>query len=336
MRESFASAPGKVNLVLRSGPPAADGYHPLATVFETVNLREYLRARTRKRPGIGVETRVYDPPVSPAGTPKLNEAATESLAALPTERHLAVRAAKALQPLISQKWGPSAAGLQLTVHKTIPVAAGMAGGSADAAAALVAVNDLWELGLSPAQLEAVGRNLGADVPACLRGGWSFGTGRGDHLESFGEENPGSPHWWALAFAEEGLSTPAVFAKFDEMNLGAQALPTTAGHLGIDPALPAEQLAEHLRNDLAEAALRLRPELAEVGGCALACGALGWMVSGSGPTVAALAKNAAEAERIAAGWMETLEGGPLAGVAVTSGPSVGAKTEISLPDWTNRS
>ncbi len=334
MRETVASAPGKVNLVLRSGAPAADGYHPLTTVFEAVSLREYVVARTRKKPGVGVRTLAYTLPATGEGEPRLNEELTRDLRALTEQEHLAAKAGRALAPLVAAKWGPSAAGLELTVHKTIPVAGGMAGGSADAAAALVAINALWELGLTGEQLEILGRTLGADVPACLRGGWSVGEERGDHLTTLADPGEKPSHWWALAFFEEGLSTPAVFARFDQMELGQVALPEASQYTDQAGSYTGPQVASLLQNDLAPAAIRLRPEIQEVGQAAIGAGAQAWMVSGSGPTVAALADTRQEAVKIAESWLENAAGGgpKLRETAVAWGADAGARVETVPPKW----
>ena len=160
MREVRASAPGKVNLTLRVGAPTPDGYHPLVTVFEALNLRETVTVRTSKAPGVRVETIAYLPDGS------VDEATTRAMADVDPQTHLAVRAARVLQRLAAAgPWASTAAGLSIRVDKRVPVAGGMAGGSADAAAALVACNELWELGLGADQLETIGRTLGADVPA---------------------------------------------------------------------------------------------------------------------------------------------------------------------------
>lgn len=343
MREVVASAPGKVNLQLRVGHPGPDGYHPLLTVFEAISLREYVVARTRRQPGIVVDTLVYRPPAHD-GAPIFAPDLTRALADLPAEQHLAVRAAKALQPLAAARsaWGATSAGIHLTVHKTIPAAGGMAGGSADAAATLVAVNELWDLGLTGEQLAAVGRTLGADVPACLLGGTSVGVDRGDRLTELPPR--GAEHWWSLALCERGLSTPAVFREFDRLGLGAADLPAWAGAADRLQG-PAVDLAAEIVNDLAEAALSLRRGLARIGEAARAAGALAWMISGSGPTVAALAADRESAQRICAAW---LAGGtesardpaapdfePLGGTAVASGPAPGARVEGAAPVWITR-
>ena len=257
MREVRASAPGKVNLTLRVGAPTPDGYHPLVTVFEALNLRETVTVRTSKTPGVRVETIAYLPDGS------VDEATTRAMADVDPAPHLAVRAARVLQRLAAAgPWASTAAGLSIRVDKRVPVAGGMAGGSADAAAALVACNELWDLGLGDEQLHAIGRSLGADVPACLAGGIALGTGRGDHMSVLREGDEAGAeyqHHWVMLLAHEGLSTPSVFREFDRVDAaGAPALaeptPEEVAALCGEP----EELSHFLVNDLQAPALRLRP------------------------------------------------------------------------------
>ena len=322
MREVRASAPGKVNLTLRVGAPTSDGYHPLVTVFEALNLRETVTVRTSKTPGVRVETIAYLPDGS------VDEAMTRAMADLDPQTHLAVRAARVLQRLAAAgPWASTAAGLSIRVDKRVPVAGGMAGGSADAAAALVACNELWELGLGDEQLHAIGRSLGADVPACLAGGIALGTGRGDHMSVLREGDEAGAeyqHHWVMLLAHEGLSTPSVFREFDRVDAaGAPALaeptPEEVAALCGEP----EELSHCLVNDLQAPALRLRPELADTIASAKEAGALAVTLSGSGPTVAALARDAEHARTLAA----TLSDAPTVARAIpTHGPACGARIE----------
>lgn len=338
MREVTASAPGKVNLLLRCGAPTDDGYHPLVTIFECLNVREYVTVRTSRSPGIRVTTTVHRPDGS------IDEALGAQLDALPGDSHLAVRAAKALQPLAAMgPWASTSAGLSITVEKHIPVAGGMAGGSADAAATLLACNELWEIGLNADQLEAVARSLGADVPACLRGGITLGTGRGDHLRSLPE--PSAPHHWVMITSAEGLSTPEVFRTLDALGgplAVDEANPTGGGlHAWRELREPsdaecarytgsADELAIALSNDLYSAARTIRPELETVLEAAREAGALSALLSGSGPTCAALARDEAHAHALA----EALTSHPLHAdgtigeVLVASGPAPGAQIEAT--------
>ena len=322
MREVRASAPGKVNLTLRVGAPTPDGYHPLVTVFEALNLRETVTVRTSKTPGVRVETIAYLPDGS------VDEATTRAMAGLDPQTHLAVRAARVLQRLAAAgPWASTAAGLSIRVDKRVPVAGGMAGGSADAAAALVACNELWELGLGAEQLQAIGRSLGADVPACLAGGIALGTGRGDHMSVLREGDEAGAeyqHHWVMLLAYEGLSTPEVFREFDRLDAaGAPALAEPTPEEVAALCGEAEELSHCLVNDLQAPALRLRPELAETIGAARDAGALAVTLSGSGPTVAALARDAEHARTLAATLSET----PTVARAIpTHGPARGARIE----------
>ena len=322
MREVRASAPGKVNLTLRVGAPTPDGYHPLVTVFEALNLRETVTVRTSKTPGVRVETIAYLPDGS------VDEATTRAMADVDPATHLAVRAARILQRLAAAgPWASTAAGLSIRVDKRVPVAGGMAGGSADAAAALVACNELWDLGLGDEQLHAIGRSLGADVPACLAGGIALGTGRGDHMSVLREGDEAGAeyqHHWVMLLAHEGLSTPSVFREFDRVDAaGAPALADPTPEEITALCGEAEELSHCLVNDLQAPALRLRPELAETIGAAKDAGALAVTLSGSGPTVAALARDAEHARALAATLSET----PTVARAIpTHGPACGARIE----------
>ncbi len=316
MREVTTSAPGKVNLVLRAGAPTADGYHPLATVFEALDLRETVTVRTTRTPGTTVETVAH----LPGGG--IDRATTELMRAVPARSHLAVRAARAMQRLAAAgPWASTAAGLAIRVDKRVPVAGGMAGGSADAAATLVACNELWGLGLGPDRLERIGRALGADVPACLTGGIALGTGRGDHMAPL--ECPGTRHHWVIALAHEGLSTADVFAEFDRAAQGAPAPAAPTDEELADLTGPARLAGPRLVNDLTAAALSLRPELGGTLNAARAAGALAAIVSGSGPTVAALASSPDHADEIA----ERLAAAPaVARVLTATGPAPGARVD----------
>lgn len=325
MREAIASAPGKVNLTLRVGEPQPDGYHPLVTVFEALDLREYVHVRTSRTPGIRVHTnaRLRDG--------SIDEVTTTLMATVDTREHLAFRAARVLQRLAKDgPWGSTASGVDITVTKYVPVAGGMAGGSADAAATLVACNALWGLELGPDQLQLIGRTLGADVPACLVGGLCLGTGRGDHMRVLtgGYDNdPNAPiHHWVLALSDTGLSTPEVFTALDRAGGPAGrwlplSEPTTAQIEALTGQ--AHTLAGALVNDLQEAAFSLRPELESTLTAARQAGALGAVLCGSGPTVAVLARDSEHATLLA----QTLADNPHIRQTVQAcGPVEGARLE----------
>ncbi|MDR3359555.1 MAG: hypothetical protein LBO20_02635 [Bifidobacteriaceae bacterium] len=213
-----------------------------------------------------------------------------------------------------------AAAVEIAIDKAIPVAGGLAGGSADAAAALVALNELWRLGLSLEQLTGLAAELGSDVPFALVGGDAIGQGRGEALRPL--EGGGRFEWVLLADAD-GLSTPAVFERFDALvgpERPAEPPPIPAGLLDGLRAGDPRLVGANLVNDLEPAAFDLRPELATRVERALAAGACGAVVSGSGPTVACLAADAAAADSLAARLAAAHRVGQVLRV---SGPAPGA-------------
>ena len=277
-REVRARAPGKVNLSLRVGARRPDGYHPVSTVFQAVSVYEEVLAA----PHEGMLVTVTG--LHAGGVPT-------------DDSNLAVRAAR----LLSERTGV-AVDVHLHLIKGVPVAGGMAGGSADAAAALVACDALWNTGLSREELAGLAASLGADVPFVLAGHTAVGAGRGDLLTP--ALTRGEFHW-AFAVRDKGLPTAAVYAAFDRRHRGAPPPPLTdADDVPLMQALlagDAVALGQALHNDLQPAALDLAPELDEPLQVARDAGALGVVVSGSGPTVAALARNRQHALVIAAAF-----------------------------------
>ncbi|MCA1782899.1 MAG: 4-(cytidine 5'-diphospho)-2-C-methyl-D-erythritol kinase [Dermatophilaceae bacterium] len=256
-------APAKVNLELRVGPLRGDGFHPLATVYQAVSLFDDITVRASDEWCVSI-----------TGARALGVPADET--------NLAVRAARALA---------AAHGIEepveILIEKDIPVAGGMAGGSADAAAALVACDWLWGLGSSREELAEIGAELGSDIPFLVHGGTAIGTGRGEVV------TPVLTHGifhWVFAAADVGLPTPAVYAEFDRLT-EHEDVPEPTASTQLMAALRSgdpQALAQHLGNDLQGAAISLRPELGELLADGLSYGALGGIVSGSGPTVAFLA------------------------------------------------
>lgn len=254
--------PAKINLGLAVGPPRPDGFHELATVYQAVSLYDDLHAT----PGDDVTVEVEG----------------EGADAVPADgSNLAVRAAR----LLAERAGV-AEGVHLRVTKRIPVAGGMAGGSADAAAALVACDVLWRTGLARDELADLAAQLGSDVPFSLVGGTAVGTGRGERVSpalARGE------YHWVLALADGGLSTPAVYAECDRLRDGRD-VPAPVVPAALMQALrtgdPAA-LGAALHNDLQPAALSLAPDLQRTLEVGEGESALGALVSGSGPTVAFL-------------------------------------------------
>ncbi|WP_040158422.1 4-(cytidine 5'-diphospho)-2-C-methyl-D-erythritol kinase [Nigerium massiliense] len=260
-------AAGKINLALKVGPVQPDGYHPLATVFQAVSLVDEVAVRTAPAGEFGVTMTGEQSSLVPTG-----------------DANLAVRAAK----LLAERYGdPGRLGAEIRIRKAIPVTGGMAGGSADCAAALLACSVLWDLDVGPAELAQLGGMLGADVPFALHGQTALGKRRGDRLVPV--LSRGCYHW-VLAFADFELSTAAVFRLFDQMD---DARPER--DLDVPPELLAAlaagdpvALAPHLVNDLAEPAMAMRPELATLLDAGKELGALASLLSGSGPTCAFLA------------------------------------------------
>lgn len=270
MSSANVRVPAKINLCLGVGPVRDDGYHPLATVYQAVDLHDEVRATLREDDAITVAVHTE------------LDASTEIAVVPEDDDNLAVRAAK----LLRQHTGVTA-GIDLAIRKVIPVAGGMAGGSADAAASLVACNEAWGTGLSRAELEKLAAELGSDVPFLLHGGIAIGGGRGETISPVlarGSYN------WVFATAHEGLSTAAVYAEFDRLNAGNQVeVPSVPDELlAALRSGDAEALGAALSNDLTEAALSLRPELEDTLAVGLEAGALGAILSGSGPTAMFLA------------------------------------------------
>jgi 4-diphosphocytidyl-2-C-methyl-D-erythritol kinase len=300
-----ARAPAKINAHLAVGPLRPDGFHELRTVYLAVSLFDTVTAR----PGEGLRLAV-----SGEGS-----GAATGADAVPTDRrNLVWRAAE----LLAEHAGVPA-DAQLEIAKSIPAAAGLAGGSADAAAALVALDALWGTRAARDDLLALAAHLGSDVPFSLLGGVALGTGRGEQLAPV---LAGHAWHWVLGIAGEGLSTPAVYAELDRLRAEGR-VPDGAELLPAEPVMtalrsgPAEALAAALANDLQAPALALRPELRRALGAATGAGALGALVSGSGPTIAALAADEGAAVALAA----SLAGeGVFRTVRVVSGPVPGAR------------
>lgn len=312
------SAPGKVNLFLALGAARPDGYHPLNTVFAQIGLSETVTVSSLKSLATTAPQPASTAPVSSAssapaqsgsapaaqtGGPRIELALTRPDSNVPLDHtNLAYRAAQAVAQQAAQR-GLATPDVHILLDKAVPVAGGMAGGSADAAATLKACNEFWQVGLSLEELAQLGAQLGADVPFGLYGGVALGTGRGDLIEPL-KAAPG-PYYWTFALQDKGLSTAAVFKHFDATVQAPPAADMPPEQLLA--ALEAGDVAEvsrHIRNDLQATAIDLRPELGQLIDLAERAGALAAMVSGSGPTVAALSSSRAVAERVAQCWSLT--------------------------------
>ncbi|MFE7631047.1 4-(cytidine 5'-diphospho)-2-C-methyl-D-erythritol kinase [Kocuria sp. NPDC057446] len=290
-----AGAPGKVNLFFAAGPPRPDGCHDVASLYCAVGTGETVTATLTR--GAGTAVGVAAVPGSLVA--QQLDRGTFSLEAVPTDgSNLAVRAAEA----VLARFPPLPGGLHLQIDKAVPVAGGMGGGSADAAAALLAVNRLaarvsGRPALDDDALLQLAAGLGADVPFALTGGAAVGTGTGARLRPVAV---GAPLHLVLVAAEAGLSTPAVYAELDRLRAEEEVPPprlpqVLEEHLAAGSAAA---LAPLLANDLQPAALSLAPQLEPVLAAGAAAGALASFVSGSGPTVAHLVADAAAAEDLA--------------------------------------
>ncbi|CAK7287996.1 4-(cytidine 5'-diphospho)-2-C-methyl-D-erythritol kinase [Streptomyces sp. RM1] len=287
--------PAKVNVQLAVGAARPDGFHDLANVFLAVGLYDEVT-------------------VTPADELRVSCAGPDAAQVPLDHTNLAARAALALA---------ARRGIEPNVHvhiaKDIPVAGGMAGGSADGAGALLACDALWGTGASRAELLDICAELGSDVPFSLVGGAALGIGRGERLTAL--EVGGTFHW-VFAMAERGLSTPAVFREFDRLAEGREVPEPVASQDLLDALAKgdADALAAAVTNDLQPAALSLFPELADTLAAGRAAGSLAALVSGSGPTTAFLTRDAEAAERVAKALRDS---GTCRTVRTAAGPVPGA-------------
>ena len=257
--------PGKINLQLSVGPLAKDGYHELATVFQSVSLYDEVTLKLIDSDEIIVNAQ------GKTGVPEGKD-------------NLAYQAVELMRKKFEVKDG-----IEIKIKKEIPIAGGMAGGSANAGAAIVGFDSLFSLGLSRNEMELLGSELGADVPFTISGGTAIGTGRGDRITPVLSRGN---YFWVLALSSSGLSTPAVYNECDRLREG---LDIAAPHVSDElvQALSrgdAAALGKVLVNDLQPAACSLKPALRLILDVGLDYGALGGIVSGSGPTVAFLAES----------------------------------------------
>jgi 4-diphosphocytidyl-2-C-methyl-D-erythritol kinase len=290
--------PAKINLGLSVGAPAPDGWHPVATIYQAVSLYDEVKARP-------ADDGVFTITVTGEGQDDVPLG----------DDNLAVKAARLLA-----KEAEIDSGVTLSIHKTIAVAGGLAGGSSDAAGALVACDALWGTNASRDDLWRLAGELGADVPFCLTGGIAVGTGRGEHISPVLARGS---YEWVLAYADGGLGTPEVYAELDKLR----------GDDPVDePAVPDDLMTAlrsgdpyavgpALHNDLEPAALRLRPALRRTLALGEEYGALGSLVSGSGPTCLFLASDEDHAVDIAVALSSS---GMCRSVQRASGPVPGAR------------
>lgn len=292
--------PAKVNLHLAVGDLRWDGYHELVSVFQALSVTDEVTVAVSDTPGV----QVYG----------------EGAETVPTDRrNLAWRAVLAL----GEHAGCQPA-VRVVLRKAIPVAGGMAGGSADAAGTLVALASLWRLDISREELAGLAAGLGSDVPFALHGGTALGTGRGESLVPVLSRHT---FHWVVALDRRGLSTADVYRELDRLRAQGSPGPSLSRLGGVEPLLEAlasgdpRQLALLLGNDLQAAAISLRPALRRTLRAGVEAGALAGMVSGSGPTCAFLCVDADAAVRVAA---ELAGAGVCRTVRVAQGPVGGAR------------
>ncbi|WP_422324714.1 4-(cytidine 5'-diphospho)-2-C-methyl-D-erythritol kinase [Trebonia sp.] len=272
--------PAKINLQLAVGPLRPDGYHGLVTVFHAIGLFDMVSVAAAEADSVAVTG--------------------EGAGQVPADGdNLALRAVRALRAVVAAQAGP---GVAVTINKRIPVAAGLAGGSADAAAALVGCNELWRAGLPVRELCEIAAGVGSDVAFAVLGGTAVGRGRGERLTP--ALMPAARYHWVLAFADGALSTPEVYGTLDRLRAadgraGKAAEPELSTELMA--ALRAgdlERLGRSLSNDLQAPAISLFPALRKTLDAGRESGALGALVSGSGPTCLFLARDARHATDLA--------------------------------------
>ena len=296
--------PGKVNLQLSVGPLQSDGFHELVTVFQAISLYDDVTVRFGAvKSGI-----------------QLTAAGSTSHGIPLDETNLAFRAAQ----IMSERFQLTD-DLEIHLKKEIPIAGGMAGGSADAAGVIVAIDALSELGMSRDEMESVAALLGSDVPFSISGGIAVGRGRGDQITPVLAS--GNYHW-VLAISGQGLTTPAVYNECDRLREGLDIAKPQSSESLLQAlrAGDAQALGKALTNDLQTAACSLRPALRLVLDVGLDYGALGGIVSGSGPTVAFLVSDEEKALDLTVALSAS---GVVAGVLRATGPTHGARVIETL-------
>lgn len=291
--------PAKVNLQLSVGPRESNGYHNLVSVFQAVSIFDEVTI-TKSHVGSGVTIAVTGDQTH--GVPE-------------DGTNLAVKAAQ----LIGEKFDIDV-DVHIEVKKSIPVAGGMAGGSADAAATLVAMDALYKLEATREELLELGSQLGSDVPFMIAGGTAVGTGRGDQLTA--ALSRGTYHW-VFALSTVGLSTPAVYAECDRMRAELEVADPKVSDALMQALLTGdpELVGRALSNDLQNPACSLRPALSLILEVGRDYGALGAIVSGSGPTIAFLVADEESGLDLAVALTAS---GVVGSVARATGPVHGAR------------
>jgi 4-diphosphocytidyl-2-C-methyl-D-erythritol kinase len=265
-------ANAKLNLFLRVVGGRHRGWHEIETIFHSITLADVLQL-TSAEPGV-LKVDLTAPPSEQAYLPAL-------------EDDLVTTAAAAVTRL-----APTPVGASIAVTKAIPIGAGLAGGSADAAATVVGLNELWELGLTTTSMAKLASSIGSDVAFCLEGGTAMGTGRGDDLTPLPDP---PPMWFVLGISDRPLLTAGVYEAWDRVGRSAGSVDAMVRALaGGDPI----EVGRHLHNDLVPAAVSLRPDIEEGIQAMRQAGAAGAGMTGSGPTVFGLAADRAHAGTVA--------------------------------------
>jgi len=298
-RGVVARVPAKVNLQLSVGPLGSDGYHEVITVFQAISLFDDVSVAT-----------------APVGNGLTINVSGQTSSGVPADSsNLAIRAAE-----LMVKTYDLPTDLVVKLKKEIPVAGGMAGGSADAAGVIVGLDSLFELGLSRDEMESVGSKIGSDVPFSICGGVAIGSGRGDQITpALAKGN----YFWVLALSGQGLATPSVYQECDRLREGL-SITTPQVSEPLMQALragDAKALGKSLSNDLQSAACSLRPALRLVLDVGVDYGALGGIVSGSGPTVAFLVSSDEHAMDLTVALSAS---GVVSSVVRATGPVPGAR------------
>ena len=292
-------APAKINLHLGVGAPREDGMHPLLTVYQAIGLYDDVTIRDAQTWRLGVTAAPY---VAADSVPQHGDNIVDRAAELLAAHHGLERRG------------------DVVIDKSIPVAGGLAGGSADAGAALVALDRLWGVNTSDEDLLSIAAQLGSDVPFALVGGTALGTGRGEIVTAVTDENT---WWWVLHLSPVGLSTPEVYRHFDRLFPNASPTPPPADKLLAALAAHEPQaLAASLHNDLQAPAFDLRPDLEKQIAFGEAEGALRGLVSGSGPTCVFLCESGDHARAVAGALAASGDAAPPV-VLVANGPVCGA-------------
>jgi len=297
MRKSVeVQVPAKVNLQLSVGPKESDGYHEVVTVFQAISLFDNLRISRSEQFDITLEGDFTN--------------------GVPVDQSNLV--SKAVE-IMSERFEIDK-NLSIEINKSIPVAGGMAGGSADAAATLLGIDQLFGLGLSKDELGEVARKLGSDVPFMLHGGTAVGRGRGDEITP--ALSRGNYHW-VIAVSSNGLATPAVYGECDRLRTGLDIKAPALNDELLQALLSgdANRVGKALNNDLQAAAISLRPALRLILDTGQEYGALGGIVSGSGPSVAFLVADEDHSLDLAVALTSS---GVVGSVARAQGPVSGAK------------